>query len=65
MPRDGIPGMGVPLELGICVTTLKGVTDFPRDYVAQKGRRRFFFWSLPFLDGIRCTLRVHLGTMSQ
>ena len=44
----------------------KGVTRFPRDCVAEKGRSLMdLFCSLEFPDGIICTLGVHPGTLSQ
>ena len=33
LPRDGLPGMAVPAELGRCVITWKGVTGFSRETV--------------------------------
>ena len=66
MLRDVLPGMGVPTKLGRCVTTRKGMIRFPEDYVAKKGRSGIYlFWSLAFPDGIKCTLGVCHGTMSQ
>jgi len=45
---------------------IRGCPNFLRDYVAEKARLGiYFFLSLGFLDGIKCTLGVCLGTMSQ
>jgi len=48
------------------VTAWKSLPDSPRDYATEKGRPRMdIFWSLAFPNGIRCTVGVHPGTMSQ
>ena len=45
---------------------MEGVTRVSRDCVAEKGRSGIYlFWSLSLLDGIRCTLGVRPGIMSQ
>jgi len=42
------------------------VIRFPEDSVAEKGRSQIYWLlSLELLDGIRCTLGVRLGIMSQ
>ena len=38
MPRDGLPGMGVPTKLGRCVTAWKGVTGFPEGLCSREGK---------------------------
>ncbi len=66
MLRDALPRMGVPTKLGRCVTAWKGVTRFPEGLCSREGKvRDIFFWSLAFLDGIKCTLGVCPRTMSQ
>ena len=45
---------------------MEEVTGFSRDCVAEKGRSQMdLFLSLAFPYGIRCTLGVRPGTMSQ
>ena len=59
--------MGVLAQLGRCVTTRKEVTRLPEGLCSRewKAKDGFFFLSLALLDGIRCTLGVRPGTMSQ
>ena len=38
MLRDGFPGMGVPVEIGRCVTTQKGVTGLPEGLCSREGK---------------------------
>jgi len=60
-----MPRMGVPVKLGRCVTAWKGVTGLPEGLCRREGKVRDGFFLLEFLDGIRCTLGVHPGTMSR
>ena len=38
MSRDGLPEMGVPAELGRCVTAWKGVAKFPEGLCSREGK---------------------------
>jgi len=45
---------------------MEGVTEFPMDCVAEKGRSWMdLFWSLALRYGIKCTSGVHPGTMNR
>ena len=39
-PRDGLLGMGVPAELGRCVTTRNGETGLPEGLCSREGKVR-------------------------
>ena len=47
LPRDGLPGMRVLVELGRCMISWEGVTRFPEGLCSREGKARDrFFWSL-------------------
>ena len=66
LTKDVMLGVAVPAELGRCVTARKGVNELIEGLCNIEGKAGdIFVLVVNILDGIKCTLGVCLGTMSQ